>query len=116
MENAVARGYHLVLDDFGTGYSSLSYLRRLPINTLKLDRSFVQEVVTDPGSAAIVAAVVQMARAFGVKVVAEGIESADIRAALAAIGCDLGQGYYFARPMTVLQLAELLEQPSSARE
>jgi diguanylate cyclase (GGDEF)-like protein len=93
-------GVRLLLDDFGTGYSSLSYLRRFPLDFLKLDRSFVRGVGTDDTDTAIVVAVCELAGAIGLTVVAEGAETGSQVSALAAIGCDLVQGYFFARPLT----------------
>ena len=95
-----ARGVQVALDDFGTGYSSLSYLHRFNMHTLKVDRSFVGDL--DPGeernSTAVVRAILALSRAQGMEVVAEGIETEEQRAALIALGCELGQGYLFARP------------------
>jgi EAL domain-containing protein (putative c-di-GMP-specific phosphodiesterase class I) len=94
-------GVQLVLDDFGTGYSSLSYLNRLPIDVLKLDRSFIAQLDEDRSgpSRAIVASVVRMAHALGITVVAEGVETEAQREHLRALGCELAQGFLFARPM-----------------
>jgi diguanylate cyclase (GGDEF)-like protein len=92
-------GFHIAIDDFGTGYSSLSRLKVLPVQTVKIDRSFVKNVCTDKGDQAIVRSIIELARVMGHKVVAEGIEDLPTWSRLAALGCDLGQGYYFARPM-----------------
>jgi diguanylate cyclase (GGDEF)-like protein/PAS domain S-box-containing protein len=94
-----AVGVRLSIDDFGTGYSSLANLRRLPVNELKIDRSFVADMVTNPSSGAIVRSIVQLGHSMGLTVVAEGIEDAATLAALSADGCDLAQGYHMARPM-----------------
>jgi diguanylate cyclase (GGDEF)-like protein len=91
-------GVKISIDDFGTGYSSLSYLPRFPIDTLKIDRSFVSEI-EDPGDAAIVATVVALARALGLNTVAEGVETTEQLAAVRGEGCDLVQGYLFSRPV-----------------
>ena len=91
-------GVELAIDDFGTGYSSLSYLRQLPADVLKIDRSFVSDVDHDEREASIVRAVVRVAEALGMRVVAEGIEREEQARFLAGIGCESGQGYYFARP------------------
>jgi diguanylate cyclase (GGDEF)-like protein len=92
-------GVRLSVDDFGTGYSSLSYLRRLPVHEVKIDRSFVQGMATDAGDLAIVRAVVDISRHFGLAVVAEGVESELTLDLLTEIGCDIGQGFLFSRPL-----------------
>jgi EAL domain-containing protein (putative c-di-GMP-specific phosphodiesterase class I) len=92
-------GIRLAVDDFGTGYSSLSYLRRLPVNEVKIDQTFVQGMATDPGELAIVRAVVDLARHFGLVVVAEGVESERTVSLLEDLGCDVGQGFLFSRPL-----------------
>ncbi|MGH3736015.1 MAG: putative bifunctional diguanylate cyclase/phosphodiesterase [Micromonosporaceae bacterium] len=92
-------GVRLSVDDFGTGYSSLSYLRRLPVHEVKIDRTFVQGMATDPGDLAIVRAVVDLSRHFGFSVVAEGVESELTLSLLEDMGCDVGQGFFFSRPL-----------------
>ena len=92
-------GVRISIDDFGTGYSSLVYLRRLPVSSLKIDRVFVAEVEHDAHDAAIVSAVIELAHAFGLSVVAEGVERAGQHAALVAMGCDIGQGYLWSAPV-----------------
>lgn len=92
-------GVRLSVDDFGTGYSSLSHLRRLPVQEVKIDRSFIQGMATDPDDLAIVRAVIDLARHFGLAVVAEGVESELTLNRLEEIGCDTGQGFYFSRPL-----------------
>jgi diguanylate cyclase (GGDEF)-like protein len=89
----------VAMDDFGTGYSSLAYLQKLPIDVLKIDRSFVSGMLQDSDSVAIVRAVLSLAEALGMSTTAEGIESVELATTLAALGCKSGQGYYFARPL-----------------
>jgi diguanylate cyclase (GGDEF)-like protein/PAS domain S-box-containing protein len=106
-------GVKLVVDDFGTGYSSMSYLRRFPVDQLKVDRSFVDGLGSDPGDSAIVTAIVTLAHTLGLEAVAEGVESADQLAELRALGCDRAQGFHFARPAPQAAIAELLvRQPT----
>jgi diguanylate cyclase (GGDEF)-like protein len=108
MEALKARGLSLAIDDFGTGYSSLSYLRRLPLDQLKIDRSFLQNVADDPEDAAIVEMIIQMSHRLGIEVVAEGVETDEQFAFLKAHGCGLYQGFHFYRPMSVDQFEMLL--------
>ncbi len=89
----------VAMDDFGTGYSSLAYLQRLPIDVLKIDRSFVTGMMRDPDSVAIVRAVLSLADALGMSTTAEGIETVELATTLATLGCASGQGYYFAKPL-----------------
>ena len=89
----------VAMDDFGTGYSSLAYLQRLPIDVLKIDRSFVSGMMVDPDSVAIVRAVLSLAEALGMSTTAEGIETVELATTLAALGCASGQGFYFAKPL-----------------
>jgi diguanylate cyclase (GGDEF)-like protein len=89
----------VAMDDFGTGYSSLAYLQRLPIDVLKIDKSFVTGMMRDPDSVAIVRAVLSLADALGMSTTAEGIETVELATTLAALGCSSGQGYYFAKPL-----------------
>jgi diguanylate cyclase (GGDEF)-like protein len=92
-------GVALSLDDFGTGYSSLQHLRRLPLAEVKIDRSFVLGMTTDSDDAAVVNSIIDLARALGLRVVAEGVEDEDTRRLLVSGGCEVGQGWFFARPM-----------------
>ena len=91
-------GVQIGIDDFGTGQSSLAYLRSLPVHTLKIDHSFVEGLGHDPEGGAIVAAIVQLGHALGLSVTAEGVETPGQLSELRALGCDLGQGFYFAHP------------------
>ena len=99
MQDLRRSGLQLAIDDFGTGYSSLASLQDLPVDVLKVDRSFVQRIDTDRQAAALVAAVVTMANTLGLETVAEGVETEGQRAALALLGCPCSQGYLFARPL-----------------
>ncbi len=91
-------GVSMAIDDFGTGYSSLSYLKRFPVSTVKIDRSFVDGLARDPEDTVIVEAVVALGHALGLKVVAEGVERAEQLAHLRVLHCELAQGYHFAKP------------------
>jgi EAL domain-containing protein (putative c-di-GMP-specific phosphodiesterase class I) len=103
-----ALGVKLSIDDFGSGYSSLSYLHRLPVDSIKLDRSFVQSVDTDQLACRLVQAMIGVAQWLGLNVVAEGVETESQRDALAAAGCNLMQGFLFARPRPAAELEEFL--------
>ncbi len=100
LESLKALDTNLAMDDFGTGYSNLAYLQQLPIDVLKIDRSFVSGMLIDKDKRAIVRTVLSLARALGMKTTAEGIESEEISEVLRRLGCSVGQGYYFARPLT----------------
>ncbi len=105
-----ALGVRLAIDDFGTGYSSLSYLRRFPIDTLKIDRSFVIEMESSPDAVVIVKAIVNLAHSLGLEVVGEGVETAGQLAILSEMGCRKVQGYWFSPPLSLGQLSERCRQ------
>ncbi len=106
-------GVELSVDDFGTGYSSLALLQRIAVNELKVDRSFVQAMNTSDGDAAIVRATVELAHSLGLRVVAEGVETAEHVRALRALGCDVAQGWYFGHPVDGGQMRKLLGLPQA---
>jgi predicted signal transduction protein with EAL and GGDEF domain len=108
-------GVGVSIDDYGTGYSSLAYLRHLPADELKLDRTFTTDLETDPHATAIVRHTVELAHSLGLRLVAEGIETAQVAAALAALGCDVGQGYWIARPMPVEDMVAWLAAAHGAK-
>ena len=92
-------GVHIEIDDFGTGYSSLSYLRQLPVDMIKIDRSFISQIDTSDSDESIVSAILALAHGLGLEVVAEGVETAEQLKVLARHGCEFAQGYYFSRPL-----------------
>jgi diguanylate cyclase (GGDEF)-like protein/PAS domain S-box-containing protein len=106
-----AIGVRLAVDDFGTGYSSLSYLTRFPIDSLKLDQSFVHNIIAGSNDAIVISSVISMAKSLKQSVIAEGVETKEQLAFLQAHSCDEGQGYYFSRPAAAQQFANLLEMP-----
>ena len=108
-----ALGVRVSIDDFGTGFSSLSHLRRLPVDQIKIDYSFVHTMLQDSDDAAIVRAVVGLSKGLGLACVAEGIEDQDVYAALQDLGCDSAQGYYMAKPMPVDQIAAWLKSTTT---
>jgi len=108
-------GINFALDDFGTGYSSLYYLKRLPLDQMKIDRSFVRDVLTDAGDAAIAKTIVALAHTLGLEVIAEGIETTEQRIFLTHAGCKHHQGYLFSRPLPVHSFEQFAWQGESIR-
>jgi EAL domain-containing protein (putative c-di-GMP-specific phosphodiesterase class I) len=109
-----ALGVRIAMDDFGTGYSSLSYLQRFPFDKIKIDRSFVAELMTSPDAAAIVRAVLRMGHSLGMRTVAEGVESDSQVTFLTAEGCDDVQGFYYAAPMSAVEMGALYRAAADA--
>ncbi|MDH4569283.1 EAL domain-containing protein [Pseudomonas sp. BN414] len=103
-------GALIAIDDFGTGYSSLSYLKSLPLDKIKIDKSFVQDVLEDEDDATIVRAIIQLARNLGMQVIAEGVETAEQEAYIIAQGCNEGQGYLYSKPLSARELTLYLKQ------
>jgi diguanylate cyclase (GGDEF)-like protein/PAS domain S-box-containing protein len=110
-----ALGVHISIDDFGTGYSSLAYLKQLPIDELKIDRSFVQHMTTNNADATIVRSTINLAHSFGLRVVAEGVEDVATLELLATLHCDLAQGYYMSRPLPVEHLERWLSETAKSK-
>jgi len=106
-------GVHLSIDDFGTGYASLAYLKQLPVHTLKIDRSFITNLMDDTADQRIVRSSIQLAHSFGMTVVAEGVETAGAARELQAYGCEFAQGYYFAYPQTAAEIEAQWLEPAS---
>ena len=107
-------GVTLALDDFGTGYSSLSHLKRFPIDTLKIDQSFVRDLATDADDASIISAVISMGESLHMRVVAEGVETRDQFVFLQEYSCPIAQGYYFSPPVVAGKFIELVGRSLSS--
>jgi EAL domain-containing protein (putative c-di-GMP-specific phosphodiesterase class I) len=118
MDRLRSLGVRLALDDFGTGYSALAYLRRFPVTSLKIDRSFVSGLTHSPDDRALVEAIIRLGETFGLELVAEGIEECSQRDALALLGCRQGQGFLYSRPLPAAEarayIAEHAAQPFPA--
>jgi EAL domain-containing protein (putative c-di-GMP-specific phosphodiesterase class I) len=106
-----ALGLRLAIDDFGTGYSSLSYLQRFPIDILKIAKPFVDDVAAGVERSALARAIIGIGSTLKLTTLAEGIEMAEQRAGLVSLGCELGQGYYFARPLPAAAIDAILKNP-----
>jgi diguanylate cyclase (GGDEF)-like protein len=111
MSELRAHGLRFSVDDFGVGYSSLSYLKRLPLDTLKIDMSFIKDILVDPGSSAIAQAIISLAHAMDLKVIAEGVESEEQRDYLDRLGCHSCQGYFFGEPVPAAQFEQRMAGP-----
>ncbi len=108
-------GIHLAIDDFGTGYSSLSYLHRFPIDTLKIDRSFISKIDSDGEQLAIVRTIITLAWNLGMDVIAEGVETPKQLAQLRALHCDYAQGYLFCKPVRPTEVSQLMNETLSEK-
>ena len=103
-------GVEIGIDDFGTGYSSLSYLQKLPVSTLKIDRTFVEAMSTSKNDQMLVKSVINLARDLNLTIIAEGIETNDQLDYLNGYGCRIGQGFYFAKPQNATDMSEILKE------
>lgn len=108
-------GAMIAIDDFGTGYSSLSYLKSLPLDKIKIDKSFVQDLFEDDDDATIVRAIIQLGKSLGMQVIAEGVETAEQEAYIVAQGCHEGQGYHYSKPLPARELTTFLKQASRSQ-
>jgi EAL domain-containing protein (putative c-di-GMP-specific phosphodiesterase class I) len=108
LERLQKMGFQIAMDDFGTGYSSLSYLQRLPIDILKIDRSFVQTMLENPNNLEIIKAIIGLGKILQLRIVAEGVETQEQFNTLYELGCDLAQGFFLGKPMPRQQAAKLI--------
>ncbi|MEA1954859.1 MAG: EAL domain-containing protein, partial [Campylobacterota bacterium] len=108
-----AKGIHIAIDDFGTGYSSLSYLKRFPIDVLKIDKSFIDDIPYEKDDMAIATAIIEMGKALGFQVLAEGVENIEQLEFLEEKGCDFYQGYYKSKPLKAEDFTLLLQEKSN---
>jgi EAL domain-containing protein (putative c-di-GMP-specific phosphodiesterase class I) len=115
LEAISSMGVLVSVDDFGTGYSSMSYLRRFPIDKLKIDRCFVEEMTRRPEDASIVGAIISLAHSLHLKVIAEGVETPEQLALLAKLGCDQYQGFYFSPALNPAQFIALVQRASASQ-
>jgi len=109
-----ASGVKIWLDDFGTGFSGLSHLRRVPVDGVKIDRSFVADVLHDPDDLALTTAIIAMAHSLGITVVAEGVELGGQYEVLRERGCDLAQGFWLGHPLSAQEFSQLLAEPAAS--
>lgn len=114
LQHLTTLGVRIAIDDFGTGYSSFSYLKRFPIDKLKVDQSFVRDIVTDADDAAIVRVIIELGRILKMKTIAEGVETSQQLAFLTQQGCGHVQGYLFGRPMPASEFATHLREENEA--
>ena len=114
MDGMIKLGFSLAIDDFGTGYSSLAYLKRFPVNSVKIDKSFINDIPSDPNDSAIVKAIVVMAHTLGLRVIAEGVETLTQLQTLQTFGCDEFQGYFFSEPISAIDFIALARRHASA--
>ncbi len=114
LERLSGMGLGLAIDDFGTGYSSLGYLKRLPVDEIKIDKSFVMNMAVDPADAAIVRSTIELAHNLELTVVAEGVEDGSAREQLRLLGCNTAQGYHFSRPLPAPELARWVQEEALA--
>src|SRR5256714_15523062 len=115
LDELAGMGVRIGIDDFGTGYSSLAWLKRFPVDEIKVDRSFVTDLLADESDAAIVRSTIELGRSLGVVVVAEGVETAEALERLADYGCDVGQGYLVSRPVPPTQPVTWLRARATVR-
>ena len=115
LDNLRSAGCQIALDDFGTGYSSITQIKELPCTTVKIDKSFVNDVVSDKSDQAIIKSLLELGETLGFKLVLEGVETADQRNLLRSLGCEIAQGYYYARPMPAREVPEFLERHNARR-
>jgi EAL domain-containing protein (putative c-di-GMP-specific phosphodiesterase class I) len=115
LDELKAVGVTIAIDDFGTGFASLSQLRELPIDEIKIDRSFVIGMETDENDAAMVTSIIQLGRSLGLHVTAEGVETASVQAMLRDLGCDYAQGYHLGRPASAGECRPILDALPSTR-
>ena len=108
-------GIRFSMDDFGTGYSSLSQLKKLPLSQLKIDQSFVRDILVDPSDAVIAQTIIGMGHNLGLNVIAEGVETEEQRLCLARIGCDAFQGYLFNKPSPLIEFEQLVATKNGQR-